>query len=70
MALETECQTPNCRYNISVKHNEIICRVDNINLLMSEPEVKLLERNLHNALELVLSKYFYDGRQHELKKVN
>ncbi len=77
MALETKCQTPDCRYNISIKDTHIVCEVifTPLNegegyrtLDLSPKEAELLERNLHNAIELVLSKYFYDGKQHELKK--
>ena len=58
-ALETKCQTPDVIFNIHIADQNI-----DINLQLpksldiDEVEAELLEKNLHNALELVLAKYF------------
>jgi hypothetical protein len=63
MAQQTECQTPGTIYNISISESPdrtVIC-TDVILpklLALSEEQAKLLEANIHNALELVLSRYF------------
>lgn len=58
-ANETPCQTPESVYNITVQDNEIKCSVRlPMDLELSEDEAKILETNVHNAMELVLSGYF------------
>jgi hypothetical protein len=58
-ALSTKCQTPDLVYNIDIDSSEI-----NISLKMpfdldiTEEEAILLEKNIHNSLELVMSRYF------------
>lgn len=60
-ANKTICQTPDSKFHISVKGKSVSCKVDlPIELDLSEDEAKILETNIHNAMELVLSKYFVD----------
>lgn len=59
-ALETGCQTPEAVYNINISENEITLNVKlPFDLNLTEQEAELLESNLHNITEIVLSKYFY-----------
>jgi hypothetical protein len=59
-AVKTSCQTRGVRYNTNITPGNI-----SINLVLPTPldlsdeESKLLEANIHNALELVLDKYYY-----------
>lgn len=56
---KTKCQTPNTQFHIGIKDNKISCEIDlPINLELSIAEAKLLETNIHNAMELVLAPYF------------
>lgn len=58
-ANKTVCQTPEAQFHIGVKDKEITCRVElPKSLNLDEKEAKLLETNIHNAMELVLAKYF------------
>lgn len=59
MAIETKCQTDGAVYNIEISSSEINISVKvPFELELTEDEAKLLESNIHNVLELVLSKYF------------
>ena len=58
-ALKTECQTPEANYNIEISKNSVAVEVElPIDLDLSEDEAKILEVNIHNMMEIVLSKYF------------
>ena len=58
-SMETPCQTPNAVYNIEINDKSVKCSVDlPFKIDLSEEEAKELEINIHNAMELVLSKYF------------
>lgn len=58
-AMETECQTPDAVYNIKINDKSVLCNVElPFPIELSEEEAKQLESNIHNAMELVLSKYF------------
>jgi len=58
-ALKTECQTPEAVYNIEINNKSVSVEVElPMELDISEDEAKLLESNIHNMMELVLSKYF------------
>jgi hypothetical protein len=58
-AQETKCQTPDVIYNISISDEKISITLDlPKSLRLSEEEAELLESNIHNSLEIVLSKYF------------
>lgn len=59
-AVETSCQTKNVEYTVDIKPKCIsIQAVLPSELEIDEEESKILDANLHNAVELVLSKYFY-----------
>lgn len=61
MADSTVCQTPGAQFHIHITDTAIECSVDLPEpLSLTEEEAKLLEANLHNALELVLARYFTD----------
>jgi hypothetical protein len=58
-ALSTECQTPEMVYDISINESDIEIKLNlPFNLDLDESEAELLEKNIHNSLELVMSKYF------------
>lgn len=60
-ALQTKCQTSGAVFNTEISSDSINVEVKlPFDLELSKDEAKLLEINLHNALELVLSKYFID----------
>ncbi len=59
MASETPCQTPGAQFHTRISPSEIECRVDlPVKLNLTKEEAAILEANLHNALELVLARYF------------
>lgn len=58
-SIETECQTPGSVYNIDIRDNSVSIKVDlPMELTLSAEDAVTLEANLHNAVELVLNKYF------------
>jgi hypothetical protein len=58
-ALKTKCQTPETNYNINIQEDKIDISLNlPFDLELNESEAKLLEDNLHNAIELVLARYF------------
>lgn len=58
-ALRTPCQTNGAIWEIEISDDEIEVEVKlPFKLELTKEEAKLLENNLHNAVELVLSKYF------------
>jgi hypothetical protein len=58
-AQETKCQTPDVVYNIDISDEKISIILDlPKSLRLDEEEAELLETNIHNSLEIVLSKYF------------
>ena len=58
-AIKTECQTNGVVYDIKISDNKINIELKlPKSLELDEKEAKLLENNTHNALELVLAKYF------------
>lgn len=59
MANTTPCQTPDAQFHIHVSEDKIEASVDlPMKLELTEEEAKLLDTNIHNALELVLARYF------------
>lgn len=59
-AVKTSCQTNDVKYAIKIKPKCISIQADlPSELEIDEEESKILDANLHNAMELVLSKYFY-----------
>lgn len=60
-ALETPCQTPGVEYNINISENKINIEIDlQTSLNIDENEAEILEANIHNSIEVILSKYFKD----------
>jgi len=58
-ANKTPCQTPDSTFHTEVKDNKITCSVDlPMDLNLSPADAKILETNIHNAMELVLAPYF------------
>lgn len=58
-AVKTVCQTPDAKFKIDISDDKVSVSVDlPMSLDLSEKEAKLLEDNIHNAMELVLAKYF------------
>ncbi len=58
-AQDTKCQTPDVVYNIDISDEKISITLDlPKSLRLDEEEAELLEKNIHNSLEIVLSKYF------------
>ncbi len=58
-AVKTTCQTPDAKFKIDISDTEVSVNVSlPMSLDLSEAEAKLLEDNIHNAMELVLAKYF------------
>src|ERR1700747_2656848 len=60
MATETACQTPGATYSISIAQRRVSIMVDLPHDIggVGPFECDALEANLHNAVELVLSRYF------------
>lgn len=59
MAQQTICQTPDAEFHIHIGPYLVSCVVDMpFELVLEENEAALLESNLHNAMELVLARYF------------
>ena len=63
MARETQCQTPDCQYSIRIDQSSVAITVKPLPIShLDATQAELLENNLHNALELVLSRYFEGGK--------
>jgi hypothetical protein len=59
MALQTPCQTPGCNYIIDVRQDMVqVTVIAPRSLYLTPEEAKVLESNIHNAMELVLKPYF------------
>ena len=59
MANKTKCQTPGAMFTTCVCSHAVKCTVElPFKLDLSEKEARLLETNIHNAMELVLARYF------------
>jgi len=59
MARRTKCQTPGARFHTHVSAATVEVRVElPCALDLNEEGARLLEANVHNALELVLARYF------------
>jgi hypothetical protein len=59
VSVATACQTHGAVYGIEVGPQSVSCRVDlPVPLNLSDEDAVLLEANLHNAVELVLARYF------------
>lgn len=59
MAQRTECQTPGAQFHTHISGNTVAVQVDLPHELgLNKEAAELLENNLHNAVELVLARYF------------
>jgi len=59
MAQRTKCQTPGALYYTRISGKTLTVQVElPKELALSEEDATLLESNLHNAVELVLARYF------------
>ena len=64
MAVETECQTSGAIFHVEINPREVICAVSlPFDLELSEYEAAILEANIHNAMELVLARYFKEDKR-------
>jgi hypothetical protein len=71
MANQTVCQTPGAQFHIHVSEGFVDCKVDLPEpLKLTEEEAKLLETNLHNALELVLARYFKQRKVEKTEEIS
>jgi hypothetical protein len=58
-AVKTVCQTPGTKFTTEISDDKISVIIElPMSLDISKKEAKLLEDNIHNAMELVLAKYF------------
>lgn len=58
-AIKTDCQTEGATYQTDISKDNISVNIKiPFELQLDKDEAKLLESNLHNALELVLKPYF------------
>jgi hypothetical protein len=60
MALATPCQTPGATYRTRIEDSKITIQVDlgRRTLHLREESAALIEDNLHNAIELVLARFY------------
>ena len=60
MAIKTKCQTPGVVFHTTINSNKVdVSLVFTKELDLTKKEATLLEANIHNALELVFSRYFH-----------
>lgn len=60
-AISTECQTPGMVYDIVITPEKITIELTPPSIFeLNEEEAKLVEKNLHNAIELVMKTHFKD----------
>jgi len=60
MAQKTTCQTPDAVYSIALKTNSIEVSVKlPKKLSLTKKQAKLLEKNIHNVMEIVLANHFF-----------
>ncbi len=62
MALETKCLTSGAIFHTAINDRDVSVKVDlPFKLDISDEEASILERLLHNQIEVVL-RYYYEGR--------
>lgn len=60
MANSTECQTHDAIYSIKIEPTMVGVEIElPFDLTLSDEEKEVLKANLHNVMELVMSKYFH-----------
>lgn len=58
-AVKTKCQTPGVIFKTHIKEDKVDINLElPSSLELSKEEAELLEKNIHNALELVFAPYF------------
>jgi len=58
-AMKTACQTPDTIFHTEIKDKMVTCKIElPMALDLSDDESKILETNIHNAMELVFTQYF------------
>jgi hypothetical protein len=59
MAASTPCQTDGATYGIKIGADTVMCLIElPFQFDLDEAETSLLKTNIHNAMELVLARYF------------
>lgn len=59
MAQATECQTDGAEIGVVIREKHIMAEMYlPFKLVLTDEEKQVLKANLHNAIELVMSKYF------------
>jgi hypothetical protein len=59
MAIKTPCQTPGAVFHTKISLKKIESSIDLPNELpLTKEEAKVLEANIHNAMEMALAPYF------------
>ncbi len=69
MSIKIKCQTEGAIYKTDISDDNISISISlPFQLDISGDEALVLEANIHNMLEIVLSKYFIDKQTNELRK--
>jgi hypothetical protein len=59
MAMQTVCQTPSTWFTTHISGSDVSVLIElPFDLNLDEDDAELLEKNIHNAMELVLARYF------------
>lgn len=59
MAVATPCQTPGAQFHTGIAGNQITVWVElPEDVVLDEQQSEMLKANLHNAVELVLARYW------------
>jgi hypothetical protein len=62
MAVTTPCQTPGAVYSTDISDRRVIVVVElGRSIKLTESGAKLLEDNIHNAMDLILARYYVGG---------
>ncbi len=63
MAIATRCQTSGATYTTAITPGQLVIAIDFGRVLdLSAADAAELETNAHNALELVLARYWHEAR--------
>jgi hypothetical protein len=59
MAVATICQTSGTQYHTTITSTGVSCSVEfSAPIVLTDQEAAILDANMHNAMELVLARYF------------
>jgi hypothetical protein len=62
MAMQTVCQTPDAQFHTKITNDYVSMKIDFGKVVpLTDEEATLLESNLHNAVELVLARYYIEN---------